>query len=396
MLDAPMKWSLLIAFAEVVGIASSVADAQSSLNLYGLIDTGLTFANHVANESGHNTLIRYSDGVTGNRWGIRGTEDIGSGLKAIFTLENGFSLGSGSILQGGALFGRQAWVGIQESRLGSLTLGRQYSLSQDYIHNYTTAFHSPAGNYAYHINDQDQLVASRINNAIKFASANFGGLTFGALYGFSNQPGEFSGAPMSASGTTMTPESSRTYSAGVSYASHVLSLGVAYTNIRFPGSATPAFSSNIANISMGIQRTLATFGIGSSYIAGKSMFWGNWTHTQLVPIVSGQSLFNNYEVGGMYSVTRAVNSGVGYTFSELSGQFHGRWHQINSFVDYTLSRRTDVYLLAIYQKAAGSNQVDGREIPVQAEIGSNPTFIGNSGTGANAQLVLRIGLRHRF
>ncbi|WP_429302091.1 porin [Paraburkholderia sp. GAS199] len=392
-----MKRCLSIASATVLGMTSPVAYAQNSVTLYGLIDTGLTYANHVATETGHGSLVRYADGVTGNRWGIRGTEDLGNGLKAIFTLENGFSLGSGSILQGGALFGRQAWIGLQQREWGALTLGRQYSISRDYIHSYTTAFQSPAVNYAYHINDLDQLVTSRIDNAVKFASADFGGFTFGALYGFSNQAGAFAGSSPPAAGTDSSASgSSRTYSAGIHYASHVFSVGMAYTNIRFPGSAMPAFSSNIANISMGPQRTLATFGVGSSYVIGKGMVWGNWTHTQLVPIVGGQSIFNNYEVGGKYSLTRTVSSGIGYTFSELSGQFHGRWHQINSFFDYTLSKRTDVYLLAIFQKAAGSNLIDGQDVPVQAQIGSSPTFIGNSGTGANTQLVLRVGLRHRF
>jgi predicted porin len=380
-----------------LSLAGPVAHAQSSVTLYGLIDAGVTYANHVATSSGHGSLVRYADGVAqGSRWGIRGKEDLGDGLSAIFTLESGFNSGDGTISQGGALFGRQAWVGLNKNGVGSLTLGRQYSLSRDILHNYTMAHETPAGNYAYHINDLDQLTSSRINNAVKFSSANFNGLTFGVLYGFSNQAGAFAGSPTTTTGTTTTQGSSRTFSAGVNYAPGPFAIGAAYTDIRFPGGATPPFTASIANINTGPLRDLRTFGIGASYLIGHGKVWGNWTHTQLIQIAAHQSTLNNYEVGGRYAFTAAMSGGLGYTFSDLGGEFGGRWHQVNSFVDYALSKRTDVYALAIYQKASGNNVVNGHEVPVQAEIGASPSFIGNSGTGANSQLAVRVGFRHLF
>lgn len=89
----------------------------------------------------------------GSRRGLRGKDDLGSGISAIFTIEGGFSSGDGSISQGGALFGRQGWVGLDMKGIGSLTLGRQYTFSRDYVHSYATAHETPAGNYAYHVND---------------------------------------------------------------------------------------------------------------------------------------------------------------------------------------------------------------------------------------------------
>ena len=146
------------------------------MTLYGLIDAGATYANHVSTPTGHGSLFRYADGVAqGSRWGIRGTEDLGSGLKAIFDLENGFSSADGPLGQGGALFGRQAWIGLDKSGTGSLTLGRQYSFSRDYVHNYAMGHETPDGNYAYHIKDVDQPTSSRINNSIKFSSAELRG-----------------------------------------------------------------------------------------------------------------------------------------------------------------------------------------------------------------------------
>lgn len=65
--------------------------------------------------------------------------------------------------------------------------------------------------------------------------------------------------------------------------------------------------------------------------------------------------FDNYEIDGKYSLTPALSFGLGYTYSRLSGDAAAHWNQ--------LSKRTDVYALAVYEKASGSN--DG--VPVQAE-----------------------------
>ncbi|KWF18692.1 porin [Burkholderia pseudomultivorans] len=384
-----------IVAAATLGMFGASAHAQSSVTLYGLIDAGVTYANKVATSSGHGKLVKYGDGVaSGSRWGIRGTEDLGGGLKALFVLESGFSSGDGTLGQGGALFGRQAFVGLSKNGVGSLTFGRQYSFSTDYIGgNYTMGSQTPAGNYAYHINDLDQLTSSRINNAVKFQSANFAGLTFGAMYGFSNST-QFAGAPTTSSGGTTTQGASSAYSFGANYAQGPFGIGAAYTNIRFPGGATPAFGVSIANVNTLGLRDLETFGIGARYAIAAALVWANWTHTKFEPLSGEASKLNNYEIGGRYAFTPALSAGLGYTFSKLDDRFEGKWHQVNAAVDYALSKRTDVYVSAAYQKASGSNTVNGRVVPVQAEIGSSASFIGNA--GANTQFVTRIGLRHKF
>ncbi len=74
-----------------------------------------------------------SGSVNGSRWGLRGSEDLGGGLKAIFTLENGFGINDGTLKQGGRLFGRQAFVGLSSDQFGAVTLGRQYDSMVDYV-----------------------------------------------------------------------------------------------------------------------------------------------------------------------------------------------------------------------------------------------------------------------
>jgi Outer membrane protein (porin) len=125
--DHSMKKSLLALAA--LGAFAGVAHAQSSVTLYGIIDEGF----NINTNSGGKHLYNLSSGVLqGSRFGLRGTEDLGGGLKAIFVLENGFDVNNGKLGQGGLMFGRQAYVGLS-SQFGTVTLGRQYDSVVDYV-----------------------------------------------------------------------------------------------------------------------------------------------------------------------------------------------------------------------------------------------------------------------
>ncbi|AOK27460.1 porin [Burkholderia ubonensis] len=385
--------------AAILAATAGAAHAQSSVTLYGLIDAGISFANHSKTATGNDRLFKYDDGVAqGSRWGLRGTEDLGGGLKAIFVLENGFNSGTGALGQGGAIFGRQAYVGLSTAQYGTVTFGRQYSFSTDVLGaNYSTGGNTVAGNYAYHVNDVDQLTSSRINNAVKFQSANYAGFTFGALYGFSNST-DFAGAPATTSGTTTTPGSSRAYSFGLNYANGPFSLGAAYTDIRYPSqSIAPNGSSNfnlsLANISTGTVRDLRTYGVGGRYIWGPATAWLLWTRTQFSTVSGvGGSFYNAYEAGVKYALTPALSAAAGYTYTNATqngGSAH--WNQGDLALDYALSKRTDVYGLVVYQQASGNTGTTN----VAAQIGSSTSYFNTSGNAQN-QLAVRVGIRHKF
>ena len=88
---------------------------------YGASDIGVDYANNAGVDNAGN--LRLDSGTLyGNRWGVRGTEDLGGGLKSLFTLESGFALNNGASAQGGLLFGRQSFVGLHDD-FGTLTLG---------------------------------------------------------------------------------------------------------------------------------------------------------------------------------------------------------------------------------------------------------------------------------
>ena len=115
-----MKKSLLA--LAVLGTFAGVAQAQSSVTLYGVVDANVEYVNHEQNVtaagvaipgSSGSRLAMQAGGLSSNRWGLRGVEDIGGGLKGLFVLESGFGMDTGTLQQGGRLFGRQAFVGLQ-------------------------------------------------------------------------------------------------------------------------------------------------------------------------------------------------------------------------------------------------------------------------------------------
>jgi GBP family porin len=116
--------------AAALAVFGAAAHAQSSVTLYGLIDTGIVYTN---NQGGHSAWQENSSMLSNELWGLKGSEDLGGGLSAIFHLESGFNLQNGRATYTGTMFGRQAYVGMQSDKYGTFTLGRQYDSVVDYI-----------------------------------------------------------------------------------------------------------------------------------------------------------------------------------------------------------------------------------------------------------------------
>src|SRR5476651_1486429 len=127
------KRSQYIGILSVAGVSciASPAFAQSSVTLYGIVDTALVYANNqgsLGSTSGGHPVTKLASGIwAGDRFGLKGTEDLGGGTKAIFQLESGFNSASGAQQYTNAEFGRQAWVGATNPTYGTFTAGRQYT-----------------------------------------------------------------------------------------------------------------------------------------------------------------------------------------------------------------------------------------------------------------------------
>jgi GBP family porin len=385
-----MKKTLII--AGIVGAFAINAHAQSSVTLYGTLDAGLVYSN---NQGGHNNWQENSGTVSDTYFGLRGSEDLGSGLHAIFTLESGFNVNSGKFTESNTLFNRQAFVGLQSDQYGTVTLGRQYDSMVDYLAPLSEAGSGYTDNLAAHPFDNDNLDHSfSIKNSVKFQSADYAGLRFGGLYGFSNEAGGF--------------ENNRAYSAGASYTRGGLNVAASYLQMNNSlggtnsGGATSPGDGNNANLTAELQRT---FGVGANYAYGPATVGFVWTHTQDNNLIAGDQggvgftvptgtnlHLDNYEINGKYALTPALTLSGAYTYTDgkaTGGTTSGdpKWQTVSLQADYSLSKRTDVYVEGVYQHASGQLG-DGQENVAMINTLS-PSSTGN-------QVAATVGLRHRF
>jgi predicted porin len=173
-----MKNTLCSAAALMCGLAASAANAQSNVQVYGIVDSGVAYLTNV-NAAGDSMYKMPSlTSSFPSRVGFRGTEDLGNGLQAFFVLENGLAMDTGTQQQGGRLFGRQANVGLKGA-WGSITLGRQ--LNMTYISALKTDVLGP---HLFAIGSIDPyLPNARSDNAIGYMG-NFSGFVVGATWSF--------------------------------------------------------------------------------------------------------------------------------------------------------------------------------------------------------------------
>ena len=178
-----MKKTLLAA-ALVTGFAG-VAHAESSVTLYGLVDAGYGFkqteTKFRGDYQGNKVRVREngvdSGVLNGNRWGLKGKEDLGNGTSAIFVLESGFNLNNGKSAQGGRLFGRQAYVGLAGDSWGTFTIGRQYNAADTFVAPVDPF--GTGGGLASATNVFGDSLSTRHDRVIKYVTPNFSGFQFG-------------------------------------------------------------------------------------------------------------------------------------------------------------------------------------------------------------------------
>lgn len=182
-----MKKSLLVA-ALMAGFAG-VAQAETSVTLYGIVDGGIGYERldgKIGGVSIDEKRTGMLNGVnSGNRWGLKGTEDLGNGLQAVFVLESGFDLGNGKSSQGGRMFGRQATVGLQSDAWGRLDFGRQTNIASKYFANVATPFGTDFGTAGVGttFGAADSV---RYDNMVMYQTPNYAGFQFGLGYSFNN------------------------------------------------------------------------------------------------------------------------------------------------------------------------------------------------------------------
>lgn len=221
-----MKLRTMIAAA---ALASSGLAAAQNVTLYGVVDTGVAAVTGVGAARNSEVFMPNLSGTVPSRWGMRGSEDIGGGNKAIFWLESGFSPDSGAANQGGRLFGRQALVGLSGG-WGQVALGRQYTMLF-----WAMAEPDILGPNTFGSGSLDSYIPNaRTDNAVSY-KGTFGGVTVGATYSFGRDTVNAGPSP---AGTNCAGENAadkracREWSAMLKYDAARWSVAAAYDSLR--------------------------------------------------------------------------------------------------------------------------------------------------------------------
>jgi predicted porin len=390
-----MKKSLLA--LAVLGAFAGAAQAQSSVTIYGIVDTGVTYTSKAQTPAGGtNTGSKFavnSGVIQGSRIGFKGVEDLGGGLSAVFNLETGFNNDTGALngqdsTTSNNLFRRKSVVGLAGG-FGSVLVGRQTDWA-DTISAYTAVadFGGVTQNSGSNLN---RLQGVRTNNSLSYTTNNLGGFTGNLMYGFGETAGKTSAG--------------QSFGLGGKYDNGPLGLGINYYQSKqgptpsdtslIAGSAAAVTAGNTGNTAAKVLNVVASYQFGPARVYGNysrvkqdlntGAVTGLTNATRLTAATLGLSQkADMYEIGTAYSLTPSLKllGSVQYTradFANVDGK--GKLTQINLGTDYWLSKRTDLYAFV-------SN--------LRAKDMKNPGVVGDTTGNDASQTAVTVGIRHKF
>jgi predicted porin len=353
-----VKKSFALAALAVSWAAVPAAHAQSSVTLYGITDVGIEVVNHVPGANGTSgTAVRMESGsLAGSRWGLRGQEDLGGGLKAIFDLENGFSINNGALGQGGRMFGRKAYVGLS-TPYGDVTLGRQYNLLYDLMYVYDPLNFNPS----YSAQGYDATLVGRADNSVRYL-ARFSGVTFAALYSTGFDSTIANGAQVPGHSKV-----GREYSVSLQYAGGPTNVGIAYDQMQ---------GTSIATQDVTQMRVVG----GGSYAFGpvKAYVGTRWLNIRNSATLQSSLL---YWLGATWQASAPLALSLGGYQERIRSSGQKTTSGV-LLADYFLSKSTDLYAEVSYVTNSS-----GLNVGVRA--------LGDVTTGSN-QTGAMVGIKHSF
>lgn len=333
-----MKKSLI---ALAVLAASGAAMAQSSVSLYGVAD--VWFGSVKAGAPGARTTqtMIQDGGVTDSRWGLKGSEDLGGGLKANFLLEQGFSVDDGAAASG---FNRQAYVSLSSNSFGEVKLGKVATAYDSVSENTYSAFDS-ALSAPKHVFKSWNNYNWNPANTVAYSTPEFGGISGGVSYSL----GENKDTPVAGRASSVTALSAK-YEGGPVY------VGFAH-QIEKPQAAGDSTKYTLLN---------------ASYDLGVAKVLADYAQYKL-----GAAKTNEYHIGVDVPLASNLVVSGGYAYSKDKDGAVATDEKRNGFglaVAYILSKRTTAY--------AGLTQAE--------------TENAASGNTTNKTNIYAVGVKHTF
>ncbi|MFG0673799.1 porin [Delftia sp. WSY_7] len=374
-----MKKSLI---ALAVLAASGAAMAQSSVTLFGIVDTGVAYVNK--NQAGDSVYGLGTSGSSTSRLGLRGTEDLGGGLKAGFWLEGEIFGDTGG---SGFDFKRRSTVSLS-GNFGEVRLGRDQVPTFQKLTRYDLFSATGIGqfmgfrNWGNVAGSQSPTVGDdngiRANNLIAYYTPNFGGFNAGIGYAFDekNTVAVVNGNNVAGSASNV----GRYIGGYVAYDNGPLSvsLGLAQQKTFLGGGTINA----IAIPRVAADRDELT--LGASYNFGVAKLSGLIQQTKYKAL-GDSGKFNSYMLGASAPVGGVGEVKLQYALYDQKA-IDSKAHQITLGYVHNLSKRT-----ALYGNLAFLKNKDSSTLGLQAKgVYNGAVAAGESQTG------VQVGIRHAF
>jgi len=346
------------------------AHAQGSVQILGVLSTGPARISNVAggelNKLQNN--LNWSNSII-----IRGTEDLGDGMRAGFSLAGNLNLKTGQLGQGAATFNKNSWVSLGSRTFGDIQVGRNDVFAPEQC--VVSAMCIGGLIFNLHPGNLDRIGGSQLANTIKYVSPDWGPFRARAYYSHGETDG----------GTN----TGRAVGVVGMYRRDGLFVTASYENIK-----GVAFTPLNANTGIGLQRFYGNpVTAGSSFLlnrqeitllgarvpVGKFNLYAQASNVKLEFRGNDDSL-RTYELGAVYNVSDALSlTAAGYRSRFTSS----RWDNYGMLVNYALSRRTSIFAGYAYEKVSGPNQV--------AQM-----FQAGGASSNQRQSAIAAGMRHTF
>jgi predicted porin len=354
----------------MVGLMPAIARAQSSVTLYGVIDSGIEYVTN-ANGTTHSEVHATSEAY-GDSFGVLGTEDLGGGLKAIFKLEAGYNPETGTSLQGGRLFGREAWVGLSNAN-NKIIFGRVYGTLYDPLLYLDPLFGAYVG-----LLTQDTGFTSRVDNGVRYTRTD-GPFHENVVYSFGQDTVD---APLGS--VAGAAGNSKEIAASVDYTTKTAMLALVYDYTHGPlifnqyefGLFVPSLAITAPNTGERAERVVAA---GRYTFKDTSVFAG---YRHLRTVAGGEVENSNLFWGGVTQrVAVAWSFALGVYHQQVTG-IDAKPTSVAFQTQYALSKSTGLYanIGKVWNSAKSNMGLDT----------TTETLVGASQFGAS------IGMYHLF
>lgn len=352
-----MKKSL-IALAAVA--ASGAAMAQSSVTLYGVVDTSVAYVKGQESVSG---LL--NSGASTSRLGFRGVEDLGNGLKAEFVLEGQIDPDNGT--EKGFNFRRQSTVGLA-GEFGQVRLGRALTASYNAVSRYDVFGTVGLGSTLAWSGDNTDY-KNRSDNMISYISPKFAGFGVGIDYGF---------------GEKKENRTDRYVGIGATYDNGPLSLGLGYDKANNAG--------DVLGQQAAVDADLKTWQLGGSYDFAVVKLAGFYKETKYKAVAgSDSSKLKSWNLGVSAPVGAAGVVKAAYNNYKLSNS-SAKAQQFSLGYVHNLSKRTALYGTYAYLKNKNDANFELNGLTGTSAFGGGDVGLSNS----NKQQGIQVGVRHAF